>query len=301
VLSDRAHRARSIGRLRQIHPFNWSAILQHLLSLIIFLALIPACAFGAFQFQKHQGRLPMEMEEFQPFLPAALRKQAIWLGIAVLAELFGGLAIGIIVLMFAVLPWLFWNPASGGKLPGWKELDASAKADNAQWLAALGANPLERAKAIEAMFEQKAKTISVSHFERWSDKSYDQAVPDLIHYIRFNVGRSLAAMDFREREALRFAEHFNSIANGENKIYARWRAALVWGDGKGSSLTPTQYLNLNGDDPIRDFLAKMGLNVASTINAISIHAGQVKDDPNQPQALRAVGQEAFQAISGGAG
>lgn len=272
--------------------------MQHVISLIVFLALIPACAYGAFLFQKHRETLSVSMENIQPFFIAALKDRAIWLAIAVVVELFAGLAFGFIVLLFVMVPLCFKN-LGAGKPTSWKVLEQEAKADNEQWLAALGANHLDRAKAIEAMFEQKSRTVTASLFERWSDKSLDVRTPDTIRYIRFAVERSLAAMDFREREALRFAEHLNSLADGQNQAYVRWRAALVWGDGKGKSLGAA-WQGLKEENPIADYMARRGLSVGGVINAIAMHANEIKDDPKQPETLRAVCQEAFQAIGGAA-
>jgi hypothetical protein len=270
---------------------------QHILSLIVFLALILAGVYGAFIYQRHRETLPMELEEFKPFLNATLKsKQVIWFGVAVVAELFGGLGFGFIVLLFALVPLCFLNLAAG-KAKSWKVLEQEAKTGNEQWLSALGTNPLDRAKAIEVMFEQKSRTVTANLFERWSDKSLDKGVPDTIRYIRFGAERSLASMEFREREALRFAEHLNSLADGENQAYIRWCATLVWGDGKGGSLG-VEWKGLKGDDPINDYMARKGLNVGAVINAIAIHANEVKNDPRQPETLRAVCQEAFQAIGG---
>jgi hypothetical protein len=270
---------------------------QHILSLIFFVALILGGVYGAFLFQKQRETLPMELEEFKPFLTAALKStQAVWLAIAVVAELFGGLGFGFIVLLFALVPLFFRNLAAG-KAKSWKVLEQEAKTGNEQWLAALGANPLDRAKAIEGIFEQKSRTVPASLFERWSDKSLDKGIPDTIRYIRFGAERSLAAMDFREREALRFAEHLNSLADGENQAYVRWCAALVWGDGKGRSLG-VAWQGLKEDNPINDYMARKGLSVGAVINALAMHANEVKDDPKQPETLRAVCQEAFQAIGG---
>lgn len=274
--------------------------MQHILYLIVFLALTLAAAYGAFLFQKHRQTLPMEMEDFKPFLIAGLKNRAIWLAIAVVAELYAGLGFGFIVMLFVMVPLCFKNLSPGPGPTPWPELERQAKTENEQWLAALGNNPLDRAKAIEAMFEQKARSVTASLFDRWSEKSLDKNIPDTIRYIKFAAERSLPAMDFREREALRFAEHLNSLADGQNLAYLRWRAALVWGDGKGQSLGAA-WMGLKGDNPINDYMARKGLSVGGVINAISIHANQMKDDPKQPETLRAVCQEAFQAIGGAAG
>lgn len=277
-----------------------------LFQFLIFLALIPAFAFVVFLLRKRQQTLPMNYDTFDRFFPAALKKQRIWLVIAAVVDLLGGLMpLGFIVLLLAVVPWLTFKPGYDPKgKPDPRKFEAEAKVNNDQWLAALGATPNDRAKAIEAMFEQKSRTVSASQFERWEDTIHDPNIPNPPHYIYFTVSRNLAAMDYRERESLRFAEHLNSLANGQggvvprNPTYARWRAALLWGDGKGQLEGGAEYLNLRAEDPVGDYMHRMQLNVPRVINAISTHAAQLKDDPRQPAEQREVCQAIFQAIGG---
>lgn len=104
-----------------------------LIYLVLLAAIAFGCCYGAFLFQKSQDRLPMEYETFDKFYPVAIRKQAIWLGIAGLAELLGGLAFGIIVLLFAVAPWAAFKP--GYVKFDARKLEPKAKANNDKWLA----------------------------------------------------------------------------------------------------------------------------------------------------------------------
>ncbi len=266
--------------------------MSKLLYFVLFIAIMFGCCYGAFLFQKSQERLPLEYEEFNKFFPAALKKQGIWLGIAALAEIFGGFAFGLIVLVFAVAPWIMWKP--GYKKIDPKKFEAEAKAFNERWLTNLGATYMDRAKAIEAMFEQKSATIAASEYQRWSDQVHEAGAPDVVHYIYFTATRDLAAMNYREREALRFAEHLNSLANGQgallspNSLYGRWRTALVWGDGHGQLEGGVHYKALNDGNPIGDYMTRMQLNVPQVINAITIHARQMQNDSRQPQEVRDV-------------
>lgn len=266
-----------------------------LIYLVLLAAIAFGCCFGAFLLQKHQDRLPMEYETFDKFFPAALKKQAIWLGVAGLADLVGGFAFGFIVLLFAVAPWIAFKP--GYVKFDAKKLEPTAKANNEQWLANLGPNWTERAKSIEAMFEQKSATIQATEYQRWSDKVRDASQPDVNYYIFFTALRNLAAMGFQERVALQFAEHMNSLANGPggllppNPLYGRWRSSLVWGDGKGQ-LGPDgyEYKGLDQGNPIGDYLNRMGLTVPAVINQITIHAGQMQSDQRQPKEVRDICQ-----------
>lgn len=272
--------------------------MQQIESFIGFLVLMLAGVYGAFFFQKSRNTLPMETEDFKPFLIWGLKAQGIWFGVAAVAEIFGGLGFGFVLLLLALVPLGFKNPGKG-KLTEWRVLERRAKEENAQWLAALGANPLDRAKAIETIFDQKSRTITANLFERWSEQSFQEGVPNVVRHIYFSVARSLAGMDFGQREALRIAEHLNNLANGQEQTYLLWRATLVWGDGAGLS-QGAEWQGLNGQDPIRDYMSRKGSSVASVINAIAMHAHAVKDDPKQPETLRAVCQNAFEAIGGAA-
>ncbi len=268
-------------------------------SKLIYLVLLAAIAFGccyaAFLLQKRQDRLPMDYETFDKFYPAAIKKQAIWLGVAALADLLGGFAFGFIVLIFAVAPWVAWKP--GYVKFDARKLEPKAKANNDKWLADLGPNWTERAKSIQAMFEQKSATIRASEYQRWSDKVRDASMPDVSYYIFFEAMRNLAAMSFQERVALEFAEHMNSLANGPggllapNPLYGRWRASLVWGDGKGQvGADGVEYKGLDSGNPIGDYLARMQLTVPAVINQITIHAGQMQSDQRQPKEVREICQ-----------
>jgi hypothetical protein len=270
-------------------------VFDKLLYLVLLAGVAFGCCYAAFLLQKRQDRLPLEYETFDKFYPAALKKQAIWLGVAGLAELVGGFGIGFIVLLFAVAPWVAFKPGHVKFDP--RKLEPQAKANNDKWLADLGPNWVERAKSIQAMFEQRSATIQASEYQRWSDKVRDASMPDVNHYIYFTAMRNLAAMSFQERVALEFVEHLNSLANGPgglvpaNPLYGRWRTSLVWGDGKGQ-LGPdgVEFQGLDQGNPIGDYLARMGLGVPAVINQITIHAGQMQNDQRQPKEVRDICQ-----------
>jgi hypothetical protein len=266
-------------------------VFSKLIYLVLLAAIAFGCCYGAFLFQKNQDRLPIDYETFDKFYPAAIKKQAIWLGVAGLAELLGGLGFGFIVLLFAVVPWVAFKPGYVKFDP--RKLEPKAKANNDKWLADLGPNWTERAKSIQAMFEQKSANVTATEFQRWTDKVRDAAQADINYYIFFEAMRNLAAMPLQERVALEFAEHMNSLANGPGgmlppePLYARWRSSLVYGDGKGQ-LGPdgVESKGLDPGNPIADYLNRMQLSVAAVINQITIRAGQMQNDPRQPKEVR---------------
>lgn len=262
-----------------------------LIYLVLLAAITFGCCYGAFLFQKHQDRLSADYETFDKFYPAAIRKQRIWLAILAVAELVGGFAFGFIVMLFVVVPWFAFKP--GYVKFDARKLEPKAKANNDKWLADLGADWTARMRSIQAMFEQKSATIRATEYQRWTDKVRDAALADINYYIFFEAIRNLAAMSFQERVALEFAEHMNSLANGPggllppDPMYGRWRTSLVWGDGKGQ-LGPDgiESKGLDGNNPIADYLARMGLTVPAVINQITIHAGQMQSDQRQAKEVR---------------
>jgi type IV secretion system protein VirD4 len=177
-----------------------------------------------------------------------------------------------------------------------EDLEAQALKADQDWLASLGPDPFQRAKAIEAMFEQRSGTIVTTLFDKWTAKPTAAGGADVTLWINLTVSRQLAAMDPRERNALRCAEHLNSLFGGQFALYRRWCAALIWGDRKGSSTGPVQFQGWNTADPIGDYSRMLGLSAAQVMNAISGHIREIKDDPQAPQPLRGVCQGLFDAF-----
>ena len=78
-------------------------------------------------------------------------------------------------------------------------------------------------------------------------------------------------MDFRERTYLRLAELLNSAAEGKNATYLQWRAALLWGDGKGTRVGQYQYQGLDqGEEasPVEAAIRRLNLSVDQTIGTM---------------------------------
>lgn len=176
------------------------------------------------------------------------------------------------------------------------DLEAQALKADQDWLATLGADPFQRAKAIETLFEQRSGNIVTTLFDKWTATSSAAGGAAVSPWINFTVSRQLATMETRERTALRCAEHLNNLFGGQFALYRRWCAALMWGDRKGSSTGPVQFQGWNTADPIGDYARMLGLSVAQVMNAISGHIREIKDDPQAPQPLRGVCQGLFDAF-----
>jgi hypothetical protein len=86
------------------------AVFSKLFYLAIFAGIAFACCYAMFLVRKNNDRLPPECTTFERFYPAAFKRQAIWLGIAAIVEILGGLGFGMIVLIFAIAPWLGFDP-----------------------------------------------------------------------------------------------------------------------------------------------------------------------------------------------
>lgn len=175
-----------------------------------------------------------------------------------------------------------------------------------KFLAWLGPNHAQRIKAIDALFEQRTATIwstcyvDLSRFrevtarERTSDPhvsiasliiraSGKSTAVKVDGYVFFTVSRSLSSMDFRERTYLRLAELLNSAYEGNDETYRRWRAALLWGDGKGTRSGPYQYHGLDkGEEAalVDAAIRRLGLSVDQTIGSMQQRVTQLlsRDD-----------------------
>jgi type IV secretion system protein VirD4 len=126
-------------------------------------------------------------------------------------------------------------------------------ASMARWLAWLGSDHNSRVQRIEALFEERSATLSATLVvdASWTEQIHAQIGPlvkDIHHtgYVYFAVSRSLASMDFRERTYLKLAEILNSVYEGREYFYRKCRAALIWGDGKGTEEPGTAYYVPNG-------------------------------------------------------
>ena len=185
-----------------------------------------------------------------------------------------------------------------------------------KWLAWLGPNHMQRIKAIDALFEQRTATISSTCYADIStvrqETAMDRArntsgVAALVvaatrktwtikvpGYVFFTVSRSLSSMDFRERTYLRLAELLNSTYDGNDATYRLWRAALLWGDGKGTLADRFQYLGLDqGEEaaPVAAAIRRLNLSVDQAAGAMQQRVTQFLSRQDLPPAFRTLLQE----------
>jgi type IV secretion system protein VirD4 len=271
---------------------------------LMYTLLIAAAAFGAifgaFKLKESKDQLPPKLDTLPAFATYIVRKKIISLAIMLAGCLFFGFVVGFILFCF-VMPPVFVIKLKDPDAPELqilkeKELPVVAAAANQEWLRSLGTNVALRAQAIDDMFAERTKTLTAVHFESWSTRSGDE---DMKFYLKFGVSRSLATMSDRECTALCVAEQLNSVVNGSNDTYRRWCAVLLWGDGKGQSYGSYQYLNLDGGEPMRDFMAKRGYTVDSIINAIASEVHALAANPATDPALRLVATASVERIKGG--
>ena len=154
-----------------------------------------------------------------------------------------------------------------------------------KWLAWLGPNHMERTRAIDALFEQRTATIwSTCYADISSIRQVKARIGPLTSsvkvpgYVFFTVSRSLSSMDFRERSYLRFAELLNSAYEGNDVSYRQWRAALLWGDGKGTVAAGAQYEGLDTGDaasPVAAAIRRLNLSVDQTIGSMQQRVTQL--------------------------
>ena len=259
-----------------------------------------AWLFFAYMVQKNQEKLPEDRKSFPDFARYMIQKQRIWLGITLLGALFLGFFVGFILVCLTAVPWFGLNVKSKDHVDPASEAELENLAQFAMrdWLLELGPTVEERAKKLEAIFTERTKTIIALHFEKWVTYSGDTQTKT---YLQYGASRSLAAMSDRECSTLRIVELLNSAVGGTENQYRRWRAALVWGDGKGQTFGSYQYLNLDPNNAIRDYIAQRGLSVDAVINAVSSHVAAAANDTRLPESIRAMCRDAMDAIKGRAG
>jgi len=193
-----------------------------------------------------------------------------------------------------------------------------------KWLAWLGPNHIERIKTIDALFEQRTKTIWSTCYADFSKTR--QRLPGMLglfdsgtvsdrmlgidhltttRIVFFTVTRSLASMDFRERTFLRLAELLNSAYNGNDATYRLWRAALLWGDGKGTLTDDVRHYGLDESEqasPVPAAMRRLNLSVDQTAGAMQQHVMRFLSRDDLPPDFRAMLQEfADQATPAGDG
>ncbi len=155
-------------------------------------------------------------------------------------------------------------------------------------MAQFGGSMSERTKQIDTAFDKKSKTLTAS-FNHKVDSNY---------HIGGDLVRSLAAMQGREREALRAACHLYNIGYIETDKFYWIYLALVYGDGK-AQFSGDWFATGYGDDmnqAMKKYLSP--LTAESCVNRVLSHLeNAAKDRPNDPVIKSLMGR----LISGGDG
>ena len=128
------------------------------------------------------------------------------------------------------------------------------------------------------------------------------------NFVYFEVARNLATMDNREREYLRAVELLNSAADGKNEMYSAWRAALIWGDGKGVLGTVAwkfhEQQQANPSEPnsakVEKALGIINVSVDQVTTSLMHHVGELSAQTNLAPELRELAQETSDRFTGGA-
>ncbi|MET0559722.1 MAG: type IV secretory system conjugative DNA transfer family protein [Solirubrobacterales bacterium] len=187
-----------------------------------------------------------------------------------------------------------------------------------KWLESLGPSHEERMAAIAAAFEAGTATVTATCCLRWqrkeddaelqsrqnaqTDKSRRLKARTLDVGVIFSVSRNLAGMGNRERTYLKVLEELNSVAEGEEKRFRVWRAALLWGDGKGVANAKWQNLrDSERDNAVPVALQKLHLSTDQVLNKLQQYAADALAKPDLDPRRRAILGELTQAIAPGAG
>lgn len=157
-----------------------------------------------------------------------------------------------------------------------------------KWLNWLGPSHTHRVPHIDTLYEQRTVTAWATRFaefstlhqvSRWKTNE-DKG------YVFFTVTRTLASMDHRERTYLKLAELLNSLYDGKEPTYRKWRTALVYGDGKGKIEGQTQFLNLRQGEDYVAAIRRVTPTVDQTTTAMQQHVREFLGRLDLPPDLR---------------
>lgn len=157
-----------------------------------------------------------------------------------------------------------------------------------KWLNWLGPSHAHRVSSIDALYEQATATAwatryadfsTVQQVSRWKSEE-DKG------YVFFSVTRTLASMDNRERTYLRLAEFLNSLYEGKEPTYRKWRTALIYGDGKGKIEGQVQWRNLRQGEDYVAAIRRVTPTVDQTTTAMQQHVREFLGRSDLPPDLR---------------
>jgi type IV secretion system protein VirD4 len=263
-----------------------------LLDVVIFCAMLAAVAFVQFKLREKREDNLAKIPTYMEYVPKWARKNALSVGLSTLLFLLWG-------------PW--WAGAlllltrlklvrkKGFKVRSEKELQADPVNATVKWLASLGADHAQRVKAIESLFEERTTTISATDY--LNSSSYLAGVESK-RYVFFEVSRSLAGMSNREREYMRIAELLTSVTDGKESAYRKWRAALLWGDGKGKT-RDLQWYNMPNQETGEAAVRVMIRSVDQTINEMQEHLANLRGRPALEPKFRALLEDSTERLTTG--
>jgi type IV secretion system protein VirD4 len=271
-----------------------SNISDFVMSAAVYAGLVVLAAFLRYRMTVKDGVPLRETTTFAKYLPEYPKQNFISLGICTLLFFYGS--------FFAAIPLLIWTvyslrPNSKAAESQW---DGQVQQINAAWLAHLGATHAQRLVAIDKLFTERRESVTAAFKVRW------HVVLNRYNYVYFEVTRNLATMDNREREYLRAIELLNSAADGKNESYAAWRAALIWGDGKGVLGRVSWHFaeeNQNASEPVSAKVAKAmqiaSLSVDQVTTMMLQNVAELRSQANLPAELSALATETSDRFTGG--
>ena len=267
-----------------------------LLGAVIYIALIVMSALYRYRAPDKDGK-KTDATSFGEYLPQFLRQNVTRLLICSLLFLVWSWGAGI-----AFLIWTVWSSRRKPqqKLLTEKQLERKVADSNSAWLAHLGATHAERLAAIDTLFTERTQSVFATYLARWSQ--YNLGTGEQQSYVFFEVSRSLATMDSRERENLRIVEQLNSAANGKNDDYRAWRAALIWGDGKGVPGT-VQWWGIGNESgavpAMTQAIKSKNLSVNQITSSLLQHVAELRSRASLPPELRALAEETTERFTQG--
>jgi type IV secretion system protein VirD4 len=174
------------------------------------------------------------------------------------------------------------------------------------WLASLGETPEDRTAAVNAMFDRKDKTLSIT---RWYEQDLLGNVPTKGPLTGLHVGcrisRNLAAIETREREFLRTVELLDVNSNGESAEWcSRMKFGLLWGNGKAT--IEEYHYSVPENQGVKDahsavgwYASRIGATVDSSINEILQNVEKLGGAAPQGGTLQPVMQSINARLKGG--
>lgn len=171
-----------------------------------------------------------------------------------------------------------------------------------RWLGWLGPNHAYRAQCINTVFEECTATFEATRFVDFSTNHRVGRKWEVDkRYIFFTVTRSLASMNLKERAYLRIAEFLNSAYDGKQDICWQWRAALIYGDGKGTTTGGARQWLLKDGEDFDTAIRREIERVDQTVDSIQQHVRSLLGGNDLGAETREVLQEFADQVAGGGG